>query len=138
MGLLIDPGSFEFAATVMQEDVDALFAEGIRGASVRLNGDAGKKISVGQWRVLPGEQNILPSPALGWKGGGEVPVAVADQNASRAAEPFFEVLGKLDAPAGVELLDGRSGKIRFALKPEPLLSHWFRRFWQLVQKRYQI
>jgi hypothetical protein len=40
--------------------------------------------------------------------------------------------------ADLALLDGRSGKIRFDLEPEPLLPRWMRRLWQLLQKRYQL
>ncbi len=138
LGLLVNPESFEFVATVMQEDVDALFGRQIRGANVRLYGDASTKLPVSDWRVIPGEQKLLPSAALGWRGGGEVPVSADGENASHAAEPFFEVVGKVESRDGVPLLDGRSGKIRFALPGEPLMQRWFRRLWQLLQKRYQI
>ncbi len=138
LGLLVNPGAYEFVATVMQEDVEVLFAGHIRGAAVRLRGDAAARVPVGQWRVIPGEQRTLPSAALGWKAGGEVPVEPEDNAGNRAQEPFFEVLAPLDAPTRVTLLDGRSGRIRFALEPEPLLQRWSRRLWQLFQKRYQI
>jgi putative peptide zinc metalloprotease protein len=138
LGLMVNPVSFEFVATVMQEDVDALFDKQIRGANVRLYGDAGTKLTVKQWRQIPGGQKVLPSAALGWQAGGEVPVSVEDNNGNKAAEPFFAVLGKIEPREGVPLLDGRSGKIRFTLQSEPLLPRWFRRLWQLLQKRYQI
>jgi putative peptide zinc metalloprotease protein len=139
LGLLANPAAFEFAATVMEEDVNALFAKKISGANVRLYGDAGSKLPVAHWRVIPGGQQILPSAALGWSAGGEVPVAM-DENSqgSKSAEPFFEVLGDLDSQNGVALLDGRSGKISFKLEPQPLLPRWTRSLWQLLQKRYQI
>jgi len=139
VGLLANPKSFEFAATVMEEDVNSLFAKKIHGATVRLNGDAATKLPVSDWRVIPGGQNVLPSAALGWSAGGEVPVAT-DENSqgNKSAEPFFEVLGKLDSQNGVPLLDGRSGKISFKLGAEPLLPRWTRSLWQHLQKRYQI
>jgi putative peptide zinc metalloprotease protein len=138
LGLLVNPAAFEFVAGVRQEDVDALFDREIRRAAVRLNGDAATAIPVKTWRVIPGEQKTLPSAAMGWKAGGEIPVAADDNNGSRAAEPFFEVIGQLEASAPVVLLDGRSGKIRFALPAEPLLPRWCRSLWQLLQKRYQL
>ena len=139
LGLLANPAAFEFAATVREEDVNALFAKKIYGAKVRLNGNAGEKLPVTHWRVIPGGQHILPSAALGWSAGGEVPVAM-DENSqgNKSAEPFFEVLGDLNSQAGVALLDGRSGKISFKLEPQPLLPRWTRSLWQLLQKRYQI
>jgi putative peptide zinc metalloprotease protein len=139
LGLLVNPASFEFAATVMEEDVNALFASKIHGANVRLYGDAGRKMIVARWRVVPGGQQILPSAALGWSAGGEMPVAGADNSQiNKSAEPFFEVRAQLDSPNDVALLDGRSGKIGFKLDAEPLLPRWMRNLWQLLQKRYQI
>lgn len=138
LGLMVNPGGFEFAATVMQEDVDALFARKIPAAEVRLYGDVATALPVQQWRVIPGGQRTLPSPALGWQGGGEVPVGAHESEANKSVEPFFEVIGKLNPNAGVALLDGRSGKIRFQLEPEPLLQRWAKRLYQLFQKRYQI
>ena len=138
LGLLVNPAAFEFAATVNQEDVDSLFARKMSSAEVRLHGEAGKTIAVGHWKVIPGGQRTLPSPALGWKGGGEVPIAADDPHGTKAAEPFFQVLATLPSGGEVALLDGRSGKIRFDLQPEPLLPRWIRSLRQLLQKRYQI
>jgi putative peptide zinc metalloprotease protein len=82
---------------------------------------------------------MLPSAALGWAAGGEVPVTTdEDSQGNKSAEPFFEVIGKLKSPDGARLLDGRSGKVSFRLAPEPLLPRWTRSLWQLLQKRYQI
>jgi putative peptide zinc metalloprotease protein len=139
LGLLANPAAFEFEATVMEEDVNALFAKKIYGANVRFYGDAGTRIPLADWRVVPGGQNMLPSAALGWAAGGEVPVA-ADENSQgdKSVEPFFEVIGTVKSRDGVHLLDGRSGKVNFRLAPEPLLPRWTRALWQLLQKRYQI
>ena len=138
LGLLVDPASIEFAATVEQADVDSLFARKMLGAQVRLQGQAGRSVPVEQWKVIPGAQRNLPSPALGWKGGGEVPVAADDPHGRKSAEPFFEVLAQVTGSKEVALLDGRSGKIRFDLESEPLLPRWIRRLRQLLQKRYQM
>ncbi len=137
LGILVDPSAFEFEATVMQEDVDALFARKMSSAEVRLFGQV-SVLNVSDWKVIPGEQRTLPSPALGWLGGGEVPIAADDPQGQRAAEPFFEVHAGVKPSGEVVLLDGRSGKIRFDLQPEPLLPRWTRRLWQLLQKRYQL
>ncbi len=139
LGLLANPAAFEFDAIVMEEDANALFAKKIHGANVRLYGDAGTKLPVTAWQVVPGGQNMLPSAALGWAAGGEVPVTTdEDSQGNKSAEPFFEVIGKLNSPEGARLLDGQSGKVSFRLAPEPLLPRWTRSLWQLLQKRYQI
>jgi len=164
IGLLVNPSAFEFTATIKQEDADALFAGQARvpgaaaqkndrsfslsrifrvlpldkaaTAEVRLRGEAADVLPVAEWRVIPGEQQTLPSPALGWGGGGEVPVSTEDPK--KAAEPFFEVHANVTPASGVTVLHGRSGKIRFDLQPEPLLPRWLRRLQQLLQKRYQL
>ncbi|HEY3760696.1 MAG TPA: biotin/lipoyl-binding protein [Verrucomicrobiae bacterium] len=141
LGLLANPAVFDFEATVTEDDARDLFARKIYNASVRLWGNAETKLPVAAWRVVPGGQNNLPSAALGWAGGGEVPISAdADQQSqgTKSAEPFFEVIGKLDAHSDVGLFDGRSGKISFKLQAEPLLPRWIRGLWQLLQKRYQI
>jgi putative peptide zinc metalloprotease protein len=138
LGMLVNPAAFEFSATVMQEDVDAVFARKAPQAEVRLDGDVATELAVRDWRVIPGGQEMLPSAALGWSAGGEVSVVQGDNRPNKAAEPFFSVIGKLDSDGKVALLDGRLGKIRFKLPAEPLMQRWARRLWQLFQKRYQI
>jgi putative peptide zinc metalloprotease protein len=141
--LLVNTQSFEFAATVKQEDGDALFRKSasrelaaISAAEVRLFGEAGTAVPIRAWHVIPAEQQTLPSPALGWMSGGEVPVSA--ENPQKAMEPFFELHADVDAKTVATLLHGRSGKIRFDLEPEPLLQRGVRRLLQLIQKRYQL
>ncbi|MGB8170657.1 MAG: hypothetical protein WCF18_24350 [Chthoniobacteraceae bacterium] len=139
LGLLVNPESFEFVATVLQEDADALFTRQRPGAEVRLKQGAGDVLAIKEWRVIPGEQRTLPSPALGWRAGGDVPVETNDERGNKTVEPYFKVLGGLPAAtATMPLFDGSSGKVRFNLQPEPLLTRWLRRLWQLLQKRYQL
>jgi len=170
LGLVVDPRSFEFVATVKQVDADAAFggasemlpAEGAPeragtaapdlsykspsrpgsertpglGAEIRLRGQAGGVMRALRWNVVPGGQRHLPSAALGWMAGGEVPVSPTEPE--KAAEPFFEVHASLPATAQPALLHGRSGAIRFDLPAKPLLPRWWRRLEQLVQKRYHL
>jgi putative peptide zinc metalloprotease protein len=136
LGLLVDPGGFEFVATVAQTDADAAFARPPRGGQVRLRGQSDTSLEIGRWSVVPGGKQTLPSPALGWAAGGEVPVSPNEPE--KAREPFFEIRADLHPAAGVPFLHGRSGTIRFDLEPEPLLPRWLRRLQQLLQKRYQL
>jgi len=136
LGMVVDPGSFEFVATVAETDADAAFARRPRKGEVRVRGQAGVVLDVSRWKVIPGGKQTLPSPALGWVAGGEVPVSPTEP--TKAKEPFFEVRAELPSRQGVALLHGRSGKIRFDLAAEPLLPRWLRRLRQLLQKRYQL
>ncbi|MEQ1859753.1 MAG: hypothetical protein ABMA13_07455 [Chthoniobacteraceae bacterium] len=137
LGLLVNPTAFEFVATVLQEDADALFAKHEPGAEVRLKQNVGTVLFVKDWRVIPGEQRMLPSPALGWRGGGDVPVEAGDERGNKTVEPYFKVVTTLPA-AMVPLFDGSSGHVRFNLESEPLLPRWLRRLGQLLQKRYRM
>ena len=137
LGLLVNPDSFQFVATVLQEDADQIFQK-TAPAEVRLDYEVGSVLTVPEWRVIPGEQRVLPSPVLGWGGGGDVPVALDDEKANRTAEPFFKVIGTLHNHDATPLFDGAAGKIRFEVGTEPLLSGWIRRLRQLLQTRYQL
>ena len=138
LGMLVNPSSFEFLAPVAQADGDTVFGRRLLGAEVRLFGRSGEGIAIPRWSVIPAERERLPSPALGWAAGGEVPVVASDPQGQTTREPFFEVRAQVDAGASAAVLRGRSGKIRFDLDPEPLLPRWIRRVRQLLQKRYQL
>lgn len=135
--MLVDVSAFEFLAPVAQADGDALFGRRLFGAEVRLFGQGGVRVPIGRWTVIPAEREHLPSAALGWAGGGEVPIAASDPKGQKTREPFFEVRGEIKTGADAVLLHGRSGKIRFDLAPEPLLPRWIRRVRQLLQQRYK-
>ena len=137
VGLVVDPGNFEFSATVLQEDVDRIFKRKFPGAEVRLFGETGEVVHLKNLRVVPGEQKTLPSPALGFQGGGDVATNMRDQEGRTAAEPFFSLVGDV-AGGQAAMLHGRTGKVRFDLGYEPLLPRWWRQLTQLLQKRFQI
>lgn len=138
LGLVVNASSFEFLAPVAQADGDTLFGRRLLGAEVRLFGRSGEGISIPRWTVIPAERERLPSPALGWASGGEVPVVASDPQGQTTREPFFEARAEVDAGDNAAVLHGRSGKIRFDLDPEPLLPRWIRRVRQLLQRRYQL
>lgn len=136
LGMLLDPQEFCFEAVVNQREAARLFADPLQRPEVRLRGQAGRTLTVTRQLIVPADQQRLPSPALGWRGGGEVPVVLEDPEGRRAAEPFFLVRAFLATPSSVTLLHGRSGQIRYTLPPEPLLHQWARRLHQLLQREY--
>jgi putative peptide zinc metalloprotease protein len=109
LGLLVDRSSFQFTATVKQDEAEALFARDLLGANVRLYGEVEDVLRTQSWEVIPGGQRTLPSPSLGWQGGGEMAVEPDDPQGVRAVEPFFEVRAALGEEPEVALLHGRSG-----------------------------
>jgi putative peptide zinc metalloprotease protein len=138
IGEIVDHGSFRFSAVVSQDEAADLFAGKIRKAEVRLHGQGAINLGVTTFKIIPFQHETLPSAALGWFGGGEVPVSVNDETGLQAAEPFFQIYATIHAAPGAALLHGRSGKLRFTLNPQPLLFQWGHSLRQLLQKRYQI
>jgi putative peptide zinc metalloprotease protein len=138
IGEIVDHGAFRFSAVVSQDEAANLFAGRIKKAEIRLYGQGGQNIDVIDYKIIPFQHEKLPSAALGWAGGGEVPVAVTDEMGLQAAEPFFQIYASVQSSAKVLLLHGRSGKLRFTLNPKPLLFQWEQKLRQLLQKRYQI
>jgi putative peptide zinc metalloprotease protein len=136
LGELINTNAFYFSVIVSQKEVSRLFDNEIRLAQVRLRGQAAEVLEVTRYRVIPAEHETLPSQALGWRGGGEIPVNPNDPSGVRAVEPFFEVRALIQSGSPTTVLHGRSGKIRFQLRPEPLLDQWIRKLRQLLQKHY--
>jgi putative peptide zinc metalloprotease protein len=138
LGLIINTNAFEFSATVRQEELDRLFGRLHQQAEVRLFGQGGLNLQLRDLRIIPGAQYVLPTIALGWAGGGEMPVSSQDRQGRLAAEPFFNVIGRVEPPPEAVLLHGRTGKARFDIGREPLLPRAMRALWQLLQKRYQL
>ncbi|MEA3210395.1 MAG: putative peptide zinc metalloprotease protein [Chthoniobacter sp.] len=138
LGQIVNPKTFRFSAVVSEDDASRLFAGEIRSAQVRLFGQAAQPLRADEQKIIPAEQQTLPSAALGWRAGGEVALASADREGMRTRDPFFALHARIDPAPPVLLLHGRSGTIRFDLQPEPLLEQWMRKLRQLVQKRYGI
>ncbi|HAM70282.1 MAG TPA: hypothetical protein DCM86_01390 [Verrucomicrobiales bacterium] len=138
LGLVVDPTRFEFTAAVSQGDGDALFGRPIRAAEVRVTGQSSRLLAVESWKPVPGEQTQLPSPALGWVGGGTLAVSSDDPHGRKTTEPFFQVDALLKENTPGLLFHGRTGVLRLTLEPEPLLNRGVRRLLQLVQKRYTL
>lgn len=132
LGRIIDPASFVFLSIVPQNDAAHLFNGAIRHSEVRLQGQVGTVLMVREQTVVPGGQEELPTAALGWLAGGDIPLKKGDQTGTKAAENFYVVRSRFDPPAaGVVLLGSLTGQIRFDLAPETLLRQWLRMTRQL-------
>ncbi len=138
LGVILSPESFRFSAVVSQDEAANLFSDSIAGAAeIRLAGQANAPLAVAAYEFIPFQHERLPSAALGWLAGGEVPVSGKDDSGLQTVEPFFQIYAELPAGAAPSLYHGRSGQIRFPLQAEPLLSQWARKLRQLLQRRYQ-
>ena len=136
IGQIINENAYYFASVIAEVQTSRIFDNEVKRASVKLVGQADTEVPVFRYVKIPMEQTILPSAALGWKAGGDVPIDPNDAQGVHSTEPFYEVRAYLDNNNGMKMFHGRTGKIRFELTSEPLLRQWWRSFRQLVQKRY--
>ena len=138
VGSIVSPGAYVFRAVVSKADAARLFGGKAPPAQVRLESQAGRRIRVPAYEIIPMQQSELPSQALGWHGGGEVRTEPTQGGAPRAVEPFFEVMATVPPAGDLVLRHGLPGRVRFSLPAEPLWDQWARRFRQMLQKRYRI
>jgi putative peptide zinc metalloprotease protein len=135
LGDVIQQGEWNFRAVVPQSDSRALFADELRAAEIRFPGAAATAIPVQSFRILPSRQQILPSAALGWMGGGTVEVDAREADGRHALEPFFEVRAVMAGGGAALPRQGRTGIIRFTLPSRPIGVQLWRWLGQLLQQR---
>lgn len=138
LGEVVRRSGFRFVAVVPQEEANELFARRPGQTSVKLAGQAEVTIASSGLQLIPYQQQRLLSPALGWLGGGDIPVKTEDRSGATAAESFFavHVLLPETLPQELALLHGISGQVRLELPGQPLFWQGRRALMQLMQKRY--
>lgn len=139
LGRVIDPSDLRFSAVVSQEQADELFGALLTGGELRLRGQADLPVYSSSLMLLPYQRQTLPSVALGWMGGGSIAVDRESENGDRATESFYELrLGLEGLLEEQTTLHGMTGQLRIGLESRPALEQLSKRFWQLLQRRYQI
>jgi len=137
-GEVINTHEFQFLAVVPQEQSANLFSDQLRGAEVRLRGDAGKVIPVTAYQIIPAQQYRLPTSALSRLTGGELATRSDDPSATRTVQGFYQVRANLAAADDAALYHLRRGRIRFDLPPLPLLQQGLHELLQLLQRRLKL
>ncbi len=139
VGTIVNQDQWRFVAVLPQVGSYVL-NESIEGGEIRLRGQEGINITVTNTSVMPFEQGLLPSRALGMSGGGDLAVSPSDPNGVVAAEPFFRIESRLkpDIEQAPTLLHGRIGVMRLTLPSRPLIQQWERRLRQFMQRRFRV
>lgn len=143
LGHVLDgEGGYQFVAVIPQEQARELFGVSLGERQVRVRGQAHVALDVDDLVILPYDRARLPSAALGWLGGGDVPVANDDQQGEKAVEGFYEVRAVLRPPAqgaaNLRLMHGLKGVLRIELPRRSLFQRASDALRQLLQKRYQL
>ena len=138
LGEVIQPGDWRFLAVLDQRHAGVLFEEGIRKAALRFPGSAvGDLVRPTAIELVPGQQQFLPSAALGWSSMGEIEVSREDESGRRTVEPFFLIVLDVEGE-GSPLHHGRTGVARFEVDPMPLGLQWYTWIRQVVQERFLV
>jgi putative peptide zinc metalloprotease protein len=137
IGEIVPDGDWRFYAIVAQKHANLLFDQELRHASVRFPGSAAEVVRPSSWMIVPGQQEYLPSPALGWRAMGPVQVRDDDPDGVRTVEPFFLVVLQVPDSSNV-LHHSRVGTVRFRVENEPYAFQWYRLLRQAVQQRFML
>jgi putative peptide zinc metalloprotease protein len=165
---IVDPASVRVDATMDQRQAWWLFERSSRvmppeatsnTSTDQLASDQPRPARVGEFDVemklvssvdatVPGKrveiidagQTRLPSPALGFKGGGQVEIDSEDESGREAKRPQFALRVHASDPADLAKLGapGERVLLRFKLEPKPLLAQWLERLRKEIQGRVNI
>ncbi len=143
LGTVVDDREWRFVAVLPQINTH-LFEAGLLATEIRIRGQQEFNFESAKTDVMPFEQGLLPSPALGMPGGGEIAVQPNDPKGLTAAEPFFRIQALLPPPTAagsdqdLRRLHGRVGTMRITLPHSPLLFQWERSLRQFLQRRFRV
>lgn len=138
VGMLIPKDGVYFLAAVTQEQSSALFKEEKLNAQIKFHGNTKEIIDADTLNVLPYEKDILPSAALGWLGGGDIPVVRDDPSGTRTTENFFEVKVEFPNKEGLKFYHGRTGRLKIQLQNRTFFDRAVLKVQQVLQKHYKI
>ena len=138
IGFVIDEDNLLFTAVISQEDASRIFMTETSDVEVKLNGQSTKTLQIDGFEMIPHDQKILPSPALGWHGGGDIAVSQQPDKQNESQDPFFRIIAKLKNDEDNLVLHGQSGLVRIQIGSTPLLWQWERKLRQLLQNRFQL
>ena len=140
LGELVDRRRFRFIAVIQQEQAEYIFKQEFQEAQLRLAGQADANTILPIIKIIPYQNQRLPSAALGWVGGGEIAVNTTDPTGEKAKESFYILHAEIPSIQlhQITVLHGLSGTLRIKLLPQPLFIQAYRSIKQLVQKRYSL
>jgi putative peptide zinc metalloprotease protein len=123
--------------TVVTQDDIGLVRELTQSVQVRLIDNIKMFYDAQIIRVVPAASDMLPSPALGYMGGGLIPVDPSSSEGDKAYEPVFQIELAFPAEANARHL-GERVYVRFDFGSEPLAWQWFRLARQLFLRQFSV
>jgi putative peptide zinc metalloprotease protein len=137
IGIVVRP-ELRIRALAGQDIIGLLRAEGQKDVQIRIDNYPDETFGGTVTRVFEVGLDTLPSPTLGFAGGGSVAVSGEDKQGLKTTERVFEIQIDPDAAGLAALKPGQRVAIRFQAEPKPYLAQWWRAILQLVQKRFKV
>jgi putative peptide zinc metalloprotease protein len=139
LGVILQPGSYEFEAVLRQEDASEVAAMQAQDVSIKIEGRRAETLTVPDISIIPFSQKELPSAAVSPLAGGNVALDLQNTQTPQAVERFFVIVAQIDSGAGNgAILDGRRGWLRVQLPPRSLGKRVYDKLSQFFQKRYKL
>lgn len=123
--------------TVVTQDDIGLVRKLTQSVQVRLADNIKTLYDANIIREVPAASYTLPSPALGYMGGGLIPVDPSSSKGDKAYEPVFQIELEFSAEANARNL-GERVYVRFDFGSEPLALQWFRLARQLFLRQFSV
>ncbi|MFZ4550969.1 MAG: PqqD family peptide modification chaperone [Aquabacterium sp.] len=136
---VLDPSRYTLLTVVPQDRVD-LVRQRTESVEIRSVESLWHALQARIVREVPAASAELPSMALALQGGGKIglnPDASSRQETPQALEPLFQFEMQFSGDVAPSYLGGRV-YVRFAHKPEPLGSQWYRSLRQQFMKHFSV
>ncbi|OHC62055.1 MAG: hypothetical protein A2045_04085 [Rhodocyclales bacterium GWA2_65_20] len=133
LGYVLDPARLRVRAAVAETDAH-LVRNRTRHAEARLADAPGMRLAARLTQDEPAASHLLPSPALGDRGGGPYATDPADAEGRRSLAPVFLI--DLTLPGATLARVGGRAWVRFDHGSEPLAMQGFRRASQLFLSHF--
>jgi len=138
IGLVASLDDVLIRATAGQELAALLVEQAYEQLEIRVKGRPEVMLTGRIEKIFPAGQEVLPSEALGYAVGGNMPTLSQDPRGITAAEQFFEIRIRPIPDSSVRLLSGQRVVVRIQMPSKPLAAQWWRSLRQLFQRRFHI
>jgi putative peptide zinc metalloprotease protein len=138
VGIVADLEDVRVRATAGQELAALLVEQAYEQLEIRVKGRPDVMLTGKIEKIFPAGLEVLPSEALGYAVGGNMPTLSQDPSGKKAAEKFFEVRIRPNPDSSVSLFSGQRVVARIRMPSKPLAAQWWRSVRQLFQRRFHI
>ncbi len=136
LGYIMGISESNVVVAVSQSDI-SLVRERTKNIKLRLAGQIDKPFTSTVNREIPAASDYLPSPVLGTKGGGVIPINPADPKGLQTLVKMFQFEIRLP-PQNYPIRVGERAYALFDHGYEPLARQWYRSLRKLFLRRFHV